>query len=65
LAKQKVLDFSEHLAACGSSEAREPRLVKGTGGALLAFAGAIPADDLEIMRRTIEEDCERVNKEGW
>jgi hypothetical protein len=32
---------------------------------LLRFAGAIPADDLELMRRAIESDCEQVQADEW
>lgn len=63
--KRKVLDFSRELTARGPFEPREPQPVGDTGGALLAFAGTIPADDLQIIRRAVEEDCERVDEEGW
>lgn len=63
--KRKVLDFSRGLTDRGQSAVRQPRPVKDMGGALLAFAGTIPADDLEVIRRAVEEDCERVDEEGW
>ncbi len=63
--KREVLDFSRELSAQKASEARQPRPVGDTGGALLAFAGTIPAEDLEEIRRAVEEDCERIDEEGW
>lgn len=62
--KRKVLDFSRELSAREAS-VRLPRPVGDTGGALLAFAGTIPAEDLEEIRRAVEEDCERIDEEGW
>jgi hypothetical protein len=50
--KRKVLDFSRELSAREASEVRGPRPVGNTGGALLAFAATIPAEDLEEIRRT-------------
>ncbi len=58
--KLKVLDFSRELAA--EKEARRPR---DTREALLALAGSIPREDLEEMRRAIEEGCEQVDEEAW
>lgn len=40
--------------------------VKGTPGQqLLRFAGSIPADELQLMREAIEQDCERVDINEW
>ena len=40
--------------------------VRGTPGQqLLRFAGAIPPDDLQLMREAIEQDCERVDVDEW
>ncbi len=58
--KLEVLDFSRELAA--EREARRPR---DTREALLALAGSIPREDLEEMRRAIEEGCEQVDEEAW
>ena len=63
--KREVLDFSRELSARKASEVRQPRAVGDTGGALLAFAGTIPAADLEEMQRAIEEHCEKIDEEGW
>jgi hypothetical protein len=35
------------------------------GNQLLQFAGAIPLDDLESMRQTIENGCEQVDLNEW
>ncbi|HEV2150536.1 MAG TPA: hypothetical protein VGR37_24260 [Longimicrobiaceae bacterium] len=35
------------------------------GKALLRFSGTIPADDLRAIARAVEEDCERVDPNGW
>lgn len=63
--KRKVLDFSRELSVQEAPEVGQPRPVKDTGGTLLAFAGTIPAEDLEEMRRAVEEDCEKIDEEGW
>lgn len=63
--KRAVLDFSRELSARRASEGRQPRPVGDTGGALLAFAGTISAEGLEEIRRAVEEDCERIDEEGW
>jgi hypothetical protein len=55
--QQQVLEFVRVLVEV---EAR------GTPGQqLLRFAGAIPADDLRLMREAIEQDCERVDVDEW
>jgi hypothetical protein len=51
------LEYARALAGNGSS--------RGTGKALLAFAGCIPADDLHAMTQVIEETCERVDLNEW
>ena len=35
------------------------------GQQLLQFAGAIPADDLALMRQAIENGCEQVDLNEW
>lgn len=35
------------------------------GDVLLQFAGAIPDDDLEVMRQAIASDCEQVDLNEW
>ncbi len=35
------------------------------GQQLLRFAGAIPLDDIQLMRQAIEEGCERVDTNEW
>jgi hypothetical protein len=35
------------------------------GQQLLRFAGAIPLDDLQLMRQAIEEGCEQVDAHEW
>lgn len=40
--------------------------VSGTPGkSLLHFAGSIPPDDLQLMRESIEQDCERIDVNEW
>ena len=36
-----------------------------SGSSLLAFAGAIPADDLAAMSRAIQDGCEQVDHHEW
>ncbi|MDG2992404.1 hypothetical protein L3556_15910 [Candidatus Synechococcus calcipolaris G9] len=55
--QQQVLEFTQALA---TSE------VRGTPGQqLLCFAGSIPPEDLQLMREAIEQDCERIDIDGW
>ena len=55
--QQQVLTFTEKLQAS---------LPDGVSGrSLLAFAGAIPADDLSLISEAIEEGCERVDTDEW
>lgn len=35
------------------------------GRQLVRFAGAIPKDDLQLMRQAIEQGCERVDTNEW
>ena len=35
------------------------------GEQLLQFAGAVPLDDLELMRQAIEDECEQVDLNEW
>ena len=54
--QQQVLEFARTLA--GST--------KGVPGQqLLRFAGAIPTDDIQLMRKAIEQDCEQVDTSEW
>ncbi|MBI4683706.1 MAG: hypothetical protein HY755_00725 [Nitrospirae bacterium] len=50
----RVLDFLKTLI---------PKGVEGKS--LLRFEGAIPADDLNLMSKAIEENCERVDISEW
>ena len=47
----------------GALTADPPRGVPGH--ALLRFAGTLPEDTLRRMEAAIEEDCERIDHEGW
>lgn len=53
----RVLEFARALALF------TPRGVPGRQ--LLPFAGAIPLDDLELMRQAIEQGCEQVDIHEW
>jgi len=55
--KREVLALSPDLA--------RRRRATGPGGAFLAFAGAIAADDLALMERAIAEGCETVDPAAW
>ena len=33
--------------------------------AILSLAGSISPEDLDLMSRVIEEDCERIDLDGW
>jgi hypothetical protein len=50
----RVLDFAKAI------------IPKGVDGkSLLRFEGAIPADDLKLMSKAIEEGCEKVDISEW
>ncbi|HBB35620.1 MAG TPA: hypothetical protein DDZ80_26895 [Cyanobacteria bacterium UBA8803] len=53
----QVLEFARTLA--GSTIQGVP------GWQLLRFAGAIPPDDIQLMREAIEQDCEQVDTDEW
>lgn len=36
-----------------------------SGASLLKFAGGIPPEEIEQMRRAIERDCEHVDEGEW
>ncbi len=50
----RVLDFVKSLI---------PKGVEGKS--LLRFEGAIPDDDLHLMSRIIEENCEKIDINEW
>jgi hypothetical protein len=50
----RVLDFVKSLI---------PKGVKGKS--LLRFEGAIPADDLQLMAKAIQDNCEKVDTGEW
>ncbi|OGW44006.1 MAG: hypothetical protein A2Y66_01395 [Nitrospirae bacterium RBG_13_41_22] len=50
----RVLDFIKALI---------PKGVEGKS--LLKFEGAIPVDDLHLMSKAIEENCEKVDISEW
>ncbi|OHE59284.1 MAG: hypothetical protein A2Z47_07890 [Thermodesulfovibrio sp. RBG_19FT_COMBO_42_12] len=50
----RVLDFARALV---------PKGIEGKG--LLRFEGIIPADDLQLMSKAIEENCEKVDISEW
>jgi hypothetical protein len=55
--QRKVLELARALTE------RHPAGVSGRD--LLRFMGTIEETDLDVMRRAIEEDCERVNDSEW
>ncbi len=56
MGKMEVLDLSERLSSAPGRDTR---------AALLAYAGAISEEDLDLMKEAIEEGCERVDEEEW
>ena len=53
----RVLEFTRSLSISN------PHGISGMQ--LLRFAGAIPLDDVEIMREVIEQGCEQVDSNEW
>jgi hypothetical protein len=55
--QQRLLDYARSLTA---------RTLRGVPGKdLLRFGGTIDAEDLKLMERAIEEDCERIDPNEW
>jgi hypothetical protein len=55
--QQRVLHFIQALALA------RPR---GTPGKeLLRFSGVISREDADLMKQAIEEECERIDPDGW
>jgi len=55
--QQRILEFADALART------QPRGVPGE--TWRQFAGAISKEDLELMEKAIEEECERIDPDGW
>jgi len=55
--KNKVLDFVEALTSSQSHGV--------PGASWRQFIGSISQDDLDLMEKAIEEDCERVDPNAW
>ena len=55
--QQQVLEYARALV--GSKIQGVP------GQQLLRFAGAIPADDIQLMCEAIEQGCEQVDTSEW
>jgi len=60
--QQEVLDFIQSRQA-SSLQAKTPPGVPGRD--LLHLAGLFSKEDAEEMMRVIEEDCERIDPDGW
>jgi hypothetical protein len=41
------------------------QIIGTSGQQLLRFAGVISSEDLELMSKTIEEDCEQIDINEW
>ncbi len=55
--KKIVMQFVDHL--------KSPK-IKGTCGKdLIRFSGVLSREEAEEMMRVIEEDCERIDWDGW
>jgi hypothetical protein len=55
--QRRVLDLARALA--------EQKIRGVKGGDLLPFTQGFSKEDLEVMRRAVEEDCERVDLSEW
>lgn len=55
--QRKILEFAQALSVSKD---------KGTQGKeLIAFASSIEKNDLDLMQKAIETDCEKVNQDEW
>ena len=55
--QRQVLDFTLELSG------ESPKGISGKE--LLEFAGLFPPEDLEEIKKAIEEDCGQVDASGW
>lgn len=55
--QREVLAYVERIAAAPSPR-HSPR-------ELLRYVGCIEPRDLDLMHEAIEDDCERVDRDGW
>ncbi len=55
--QERILDYARTLSEGA------PRAVPGRD--ILAFAGTIQPDELRLMARAIDENCERVDPSEW
>ncbi|MDJ0732873.1 MAG: hypothetical protein QNJ47_02110 [Nostocaceae cyanobacterium] len=53
----RVLEFARTLASS--------KIQGVPGQQLLHFAGAIPPDDLDLMREAIKQECEQIDVDEW
>ncbi len=53
---QEVLNFTRNLKA---------QTQGALGRNLMHLVGSIPPDDLALMEKVIEEDCERIDPQTW
>lgn len=60
-----VLAFMRQLQTGPSMRQRSAAEEAERKQAILSLVGSIPPDDLAIMSRVIEEDCGRIDHDGW
>ena len=60
-----VLAFMRQLNSRGRVRRRTEAEEAERRQAILSLAGSISPEDLAIMSRVIEEDCERIDHDGW
>ena len=63
IAQLDILPYALQLRVLDFAKAIIPKGVDGKS--LLRFEGAIPADDLKLMSKAIEEGCEKVDISEW
>ena len=59
--QERALQFIEEL----SKEFSMPTKTGVSGSGLLKYAGFIAPDDLQIMSKVIEDDCNRIDTDEW
>jgi hypothetical protein len=60
-----VLAFMRQLHSSGTARRRSEAEEAARRASILSLAGSIPPEDLAIMSRVIDEDCERIDQDGW
>ncbi|NJL11803.1 MAG: hypothetical protein HC913_01440 [Microscillaceae bacterium] len=55
--KLRLVDFLEAMLGRASAPKKPQNLLK--------FAGSIPSSDIQLMQKSIDEDCKKIDEDEW